>query len=93
MPVGKGGGAQMLHSHPSFATPYKAVMATTVNIFQGIDTNAFLRDERKPYDSPLLTIILSQKAITIWRGLSDPIRSLSRIVCRGRSALKAEKAL
>ncbi len=35
-------------------------------------------------DSPLLTIMVHQKAITISRGLSHKIRSLSRIVCRGQ---------
>jgi hypothetical protein len=50
VPVGGGGeGAKMLHSHPSFATPYKAVMATTVNIFQGIGHECLLRQWKETY--------------------------------------------
>ncbi len=41
-------------------------------------------------DSPLLTIIVRQKAITICRGLSHPTRSLSRIVCRGQERPKGK---
>jgi hypothetical protein len=37
--------------------------------------------------------MMPQMAITICRWLSQPNRSLSRIVCRGQEALKAEKAL
>ncbi len=46
-------------------------------------------------DSPLPTIMVHQTTITFCRGLSQPTRSLSRIVCRGQgggSTLKAEKA-
>ncbi len=41
-------------------------------------------------DSPLLTIVVRQKAITIiiCRGLSHPTRSFSRIVCRGQERPK-----
>ncbi len=42
-------------------------------------------------DSPLLTIMVHQKAITICRGLSHPTRSLSRIVCRGQERPKGRK--
>jgi hypothetical protein len=42
-------------------------------------------------DSPLLTIMECQKAITIFRGLSYPTRSLSRRVCRGQERPKVRK--
>ncbi len=42
-------------------------------------------------DSPLLIIMVHQKAITICRGLSHPTRSLSRIVCRGKERPKGRK--
>ncbi len=42
-------------------------------------------------DSPLLTIMVRQKAITICRGLSHQTRSLSRIVCRGQEHPKGRK--
>ncbi len=42
-------------------------------------------------DSPLLTAMVRQKAITIYRGLSHPTRSLSRIVCRGQECPKGRK--
>ncbi len=42
-------------------------------------------------DSPLLTTIVLQKAITICRGLSHPTRSPSRTVCRGQKRPKGRK--
>ncbi len=42
-------------------------------------------------DSPLLTIMVHQKAITICRGLSHLTRSLSRMVCRGQERSKGRK--
>jgi hypothetical protein len=42
-------------------------------------------------DSPLLTTMLVQKAITICRGLSHLTRPLSRIVCRGQERHKGRK--
>ncbi len=42
-------------------------------------------------DSPLLTIMVRQKAIIICRGLSHPTRSLSRIFCRGQERPKGRK--
>ncbi len=42
-------------------------------------------------DSPLLTIMVRQKAITICKGLSHLTRSLSKIVCRGQERPKGKK--
>ncbi len=42
-------------------------------------------------DSPLLTIMVRKKAITVCRGLSHTTRSLSRIVCRGQKRPKGRK--
>jgi hypothetical protein len=42
-------------------------------------------------DSPLLNKMVCQKAITICRGQSHTIRSLSRIVCRGQEHPKGRK--
>ncbi len=42
-------------------------------------------------DSPLLTIMVRQKAITICKRLSHPTRSLSRKICRGQEHSKGRK--
>ncbi len=42
-------------------------------------------------DSPLLTLMVPQKAISFCRGLSHPTRSVSRMVCRGQERPKGRK--